>query len=142
MPLNAATISPMLRKIVVLLLVFAVSALRVSADELQTARPQQPAHPYKWQGLIMIGIGGLMSLAAADGIAALEGSGFQACRADAASRGIGNDCLDQRVINPSLAGIGIALMAGGALIGLQRPARTPQIQFGRGRLSVSGRISF
>ena len=90
----------------------------------------------------MIGIGGLMSLAAAGGVAGVEGPRFQVCRADAASRGVHDDCLDERGTNPSLACVGVALMAGGVLVGLQRPARTPHIEFGRGRLSVVGRISF
>jgi len=134
----------MVKRICVLPLVLALLAPGLSADEQPAHGPakQERFHPYKKAGLIMIGIGGLVSLAAAQRVAGVEGVRFQTCVADAANRGVRNDCASERGPNPSLAGIGVALIGGGLLIGLQRATRTPQIEFGPGRLSVVSRISF
>jgi hypothetical protein len=139
----------MVHKVLVASLIFALLAPPLSADDssrpLQSAQPpttRESAHPYKWPGLIMVGIGGLLSVAAMLRAAGVEGGAFQSCRADAVMRGIDNDCKDERAINPSLAGLGVGLMGGGLLIGLHRPARTPRITIGHGRLFVSGRVAF
>lgn len=139
----------MLHKILVASLIFALLAPRLSADDtarrLQSAQApttRDSAHPYKWPGLIMVGIGGLISVAAMLGTAGVEGARFRSCRADAVMRGADNDCRSELATNPSLAGLGVGLMGGGVLIGLHRPARTPQIEIGHGRLSVTGHVSF
>jgi hypothetical protein len=134
----------MMKHICVLLLVFAMLAPGLSADQQSAQGPakQERFHPYKKAGLIMIGIGGLVSLAAVQRVAGLEGLRFQTCVADAANRGVRSDCASERAPNPSLVGIGVALLGGGLLIGLQRATRTPQIEFGRGRLLVVSRMSF
>jgi hypothetical protein len=129
------------RKIGVLLLVVAVLAPSVSADQPPPAE-QPRVHPYKKAALIMVGIGALVSLAAANDVAGVEGPKFQSCVTDAASRGERDDCLSERAPNPSLSAIGVGLIGGGVLVGLQRSPRTPSIQFGRGHLSIVGRISF
>ena len=134
----------MVRHISVLLLALAMLEPSLLADQ----QPAQPAahpqhfHPYKKAGLIMIGLGGLVVLATTQHVAGVEGPRFQACVADAVNRGVGTDCMSERALNPSLAALGVALIGGGALIGLQRATRTPQIEFGRGRLSVVSRFSF
>jgi hypothetical protein len=139
----------MLHKVFVASLIVALLTPPLSADDTaprhQSAPPpttRDSGHPYKWHGLIMAGIGGLISVAAMYGTAGIEGPGFRSCRADAAMRGVDNDCRSRLATNPSLAGLGVGLMGGGLLIGLQRPARTPQITIGHGRLAVAGRVSF
>jgi hypothetical protein len=140
----------MLDRILISTLVLALLAPPVSADDtaprLQSAQTptttRDSGHPYKWPGLIMVGVGGLISAAALLGAASIEGPSFLSCRADAVTRGTNNDCLGERTTNPSLAGLGVGLMGGGVLIGLHRPARSPQITIGRGRWSVGGRVSF
>jgi hypothetical protein len=138
----------MVHKVLVSWLVLALLAPRLSADDSSRVLQGAPApatavgHPYKWPGLIMIGIGGLVSVAAALGAAGVEGASFRQCRADASQRGVNDNCRSARGTNPSLAGLGLGLIGGGALIGLRRPARTPQITIGRGRLFVSGGVSF
>jgi hypothetical protein len=143
-----ARIGRMVHKVLVSWLVLALLAPRLSADEssrvLQAAQTPvtQVGHPYKWPGLIMIGIGGLVSVAAALGAAGVEGVSFRQCQADAAQRGANDNCRGALGTNPSLAALGLGLMAGGTLIALQRPARTPQITIGPGRVFVSGGVSF
>jgi hypothetical protein len=139
----------MVHKVLVSVLIVALLAPPVSADEaarrLQSALPtptRDAGHPYKWPGLIMVGVGGLISLAAMYGTAGIEGADFRSCRADAVMRGADNDCQRERLANPSLLALGVGLMGGGLLIGLHRPARTPHITIGHGRVSVSGRVSF
>jgi hypothetical protein len=132
-----------LREVVVLLLVFALLAPALAADQApQPQAAQERVHPYKRAGLIMIGIGALVSLAAARRVAGVEGPRFQTCVAEAMSAGERNDCLRERAPNPSLTAVGVALIGGGVLIGLQRSPRTPQIEVGRGRLAVVSRVSF
>jgi hypothetical protein len=133
----------MTRKIGALLLMIAVLAPSVSAEQTPAVPAEQRrVHPYKKAALIMIGIGALVSLAAANDVAGVEGPRFQSCVADAARLGERRDCLSERAPNPSLSAIGVGLIGGGVLVGLQRSPRTPAIQFGRGRLSVVSRISF
>jgi hypothetical protein len=83
-----------------------------------------------------------LSVAAMLGAAGVEGVSFRECQADAAQRGVDDTCRSALGTNPSLAGLGVGLMAGGALIGFHRPARTPQITIGRGGWFVSGGVSF
>jgi hypothetical protein len=132
----------MARKIVGLALLFAMLAPAPGFAQPPAPAAKETGHPYKRAGLIMIGAGALLSVGAMLGLAGIEGPGFVHCRADAVTRDVSNDCLDARAPNPSLVGIGVGLMGGGALIGLYRPPRTPQIQIGYRRLSVTGRVSF
>ena len=82
-----ARIARMVHKVLVSWLVLALLAPRLSADdssrELKAAQAQatRAGHPYKWPGLIMIGIGGLVSVAAVLGAAGVEGASFRQCRA-------------------------------------------------------------
>ena len=143
-----ARIGRMVQKVLVSWLVLALLAPRLSADDPSRVLQAAPApvtqagHPYKWPGLIMIGIGGLVSVAAALGAAGVKGVNFRQCQADAAQRGANDSCRGALGTNPSLAALGLGLMAGGTLIALQRPARTPQNTIGPGRVFVSGGVSF
>ncbi|SRR6266576_2519224 len=110
-----ARIGRMVPKVLVSGLILALLAPRLSADDssrvLQGAQASvTPAgHPYKWPGLIMIGIGGLVSVTAALGAAGVEGASFRQCRADASQRGANDNCRSALGTNPSLAGLGLGL---------------------------------
>src|SRR5258705_13876251 len=143
-----ARIAGMAHKVLVSWLVLALLVPSLSADDSSRALQAAPApatgvgHPYKWPGLIMVGIGGLLSGAAMLGAGGVEGVSFRECKAAAAQRGATDNCRGALGTNPSLAGLGVGLMGGGALIGLHRPAPTPRITIGRGRWFVSGGVSF
>jgi hypothetical protein len=131
-----------LQKTAVLLVVLALVATSASAGQPPSPTPQQRGHPYKKAGLIMMGIGGLVAVTALQRVEGLEGIRFQACVAGAASVGAREQCSDERLPNPTLTAAGAALLGGGALIAMQRGPRTPQIQIGRGGLSVVAGFSF
>jgi hypothetical protein len=140
-----------LHKVVVSCLVLGLLAPRLSAADdssgLAQAAPApapkaRPGHPYKKPGLIIMGIGGLLSVAAMLGTAGVEGVSFRECQAAASQRGVSDDCRGALGTSPSLAGLGVGLIGAGALIALHRPARTPHITIGRGRWFVSHGISF
>lgn len=106
--------------------------------------PTERYHPYKKAGLIMMGIGALVSVAALQRVGGLEGIDFQTCVAGAATAAAPDACADQRLPNPTLTAVGVFLMGGGGLLALQRATRTrtPEIRFGPGRVAVVSGFSF
>ena len=118
------------------------AALRSVTAQTQVPAAREGGHPYKWPWILMIGVGVYTMLSAPFRV---EGDRFRNCRAHNAALGLAggiNGCEDTRDTNVALLGAGIGLVAGGVFLVQHRRARSPEIEIGVRRFSVTERLRF
>jgi hypothetical protein len=118
------------------------AALRAVTAQTQALPPERTGHPYKWPGILMIGVGAFTIVSAMLGAAGVEGDRFRNCRAHVAALGLMSDCLAERDVNLALVGAGSGLVAGGVFLAHHRRVRSPEIEIGVRRFSVTERLRF
>src|SRR3954471_22212402 len=97
---------------ITLVLMLLASSASAGQEPVSPTPPPERYHPYKKAGLIMMGVGALVSVAALQRVRGLEGIDFQTCLAGAAAPAAREACADERLPNPTLTAVGIFLMGG------------------------------